>query len=461
MILSRIISSFTFRFLTGYVALVSFAVFVVLVLVYGLVSRDYFIEVHNTMVEELEASVVAYEEGGPEAFDRFVMRRMSSESVGKFYYLVVDENRQKITGTLDDWPLVIGFRGGWGGFHYDAIASEDELEQSNQFLALSKNLENGETLLVAQPYSNILGYVRLVAGALLRSMLATIVLGTVGGALTAGFAMKRIDNINRSLRRIMAGDLSERISIEDSNADYRQLSQNINKMLDTIEELMVGVRRISDNIAHDLRTPLTRIRNELADLESKCKEENREQVEKLISEADHLLATFSALLRISQVESGNKREGFVQVDLSQILADVAEMYEPLAYDKQQSFEMQLDAVAPIMGDRNLLFQGFANLVDNAIKYTPVEGHVAVSSIAQGEELVISIADSGMGIPDEDREKVFQRFYRIEQSRALPGNGLGLSLVKAVVRLHNGQIELEDNAPGLRVVMRFPVTATVA
>jgi signal transduction histidine kinase len=254
----------------------------------------------------------------------------------------------------------------------------------------------------------------------------------------------------------MAGDLSERIHDKDTNGDYRRLTENINKMLDTIEDLMIGVRRISDNIAHDLRTPLTRIRNQLAELESSCKEENRDQLEQLISEADHLLATFSALLRISQVESGNKREGFTEIGLSQILSDVAEMYEPLAYDKQQSFEMKLDTVPGIMGDRNLLFQVLANLVDNAIKYTPVEGHVGVSAECVGSRVIITVSDSGMGIPEEDREKVFQRFYRIEQSRGLPGNGLGLSLVRAVVRLHLGQIDLQDNQPGLRVVLSFPI-----
>ena len=453
--LSRIFQSFTFRFLSAYVALLSIAVFLVLLFVYALVSRDYFFEVHNSMVEELEVAVDAYESNGVDGFDRYFHNRSNSELAKKFFYLVVDQDRNRLAGSLQEWPDVKEFSGGWGGFDYDAISDEESIQQG-QFIARSHTLDSGETVLVARPYSDILQDVRLVAEALLRSMLATILLGTIGGALTAGISVKRIDGINQSLRRIMAGDLSERISDHDTNGDYRRLTENINKMLDTIEDLMVGVRRVSDNIAHDLRTPLTRIRNQLAMLESNCKEENREQLEQLILEADHLLATFSALLRISQVESGNKREGFTEVELGQILSDVAEMYEPLAYDKQQSFEMKLDNVPAVLGDRNLLFQVLANLVDNAIKYTPVEGHIAVAAEIEGGELIITVADSGMGIPEEDREKVFQRFYRIEESRGLPGNGLGLSLVRAVVRLHLGKIELQDNQPGLRVLLRFPI-----
>ena len=288
-------------------------------------------------------------------------------------------------------------------------------------------------------------------------MVATIVLGTIGGAITAALSMRRIEGINTSLRRIMSGDFSERIEVSQSSGDFRRLAENVNQMLDRIEVLMTGVRQVSDNIAHDLRTPLTRLRNKLSDLHDNCDDPaNREQVEALIDEADGLLGTFGALLRIAQVESGNRRSGFAEVDLCTLVSDVIELYEPLASDKEQHFKTALARVGKVVGDRNLLFQAVANLVDNAIKYTPEGGEVMVGVSIEPEAYRIYVADTGVGIPEADREKVFQRFFRVESSRGChPGNGLGLSLVQAVVRLHEGSISLEDNCPGLRVVIRLP------
>jgi signal transduction histidine kinase len=254
----------------------------------------------------------------------------------------------------------------------------------------------------------------------------------------------------------MSGDLSERIPVTRSGDDFERLVRHLNRMLDQIQLLMEGVRQVSDNIAHDLRTPLTRLRNNLADLEQDVDSSHRDQVEGLIDEADSLLSTFNALLRIAQVESGNRRSGFSAVELNAIVHDVIDLYEPLASDKEITLRIDHVDTVNLTGDRDLLFQMLANVVDNAIKYTPDGGTVSIALRQRDGEAELVVADSGIGIPLKDRQKVFQRFFRVEESRGQqPGNGLGLSLVAAVVKLHYGDIELQENFPGLRIIIRLP------
>ncbi|MGB1906011.1 MAG: ATP-binding protein [Spongiibacter sp.] len=456
MMLNKIFTSFTFRFLVGYVAWLSVAVLLVLMLIYAFIAYDFFSDVHRSVEVELKELREAYEEGGEEGVDRFVEVRSGPTRLIRFFYYVGDSERHKVAGNLEEWPNTKEYRGGWLGFDFASLTKIAD-PVNTEFIARSTRLESGEHLLVARHYADVLNSTTLVAGALIRSMVATIILGTIGGAIMAGLSLKRIEAINESLLRIMSGDFSERIDISSSTGDFRRLSVNVNQMLDRIEVLMTGVRQVSDNIAHDLRTPLTRLRNRLSELYDDCDNpQNREQVEALIEEADGLLGTFSALLRIAQVESGNRRSGFGEVDLCTLVSDVIELYEPLATDKEQQFNTAMARVGKFHGDRNLLFQAVANLVDNAIKYTPEGGRVHVGLSVDAKAFKITVADSGVGIPAADKEKVFQRFFRVEGSRSQhPGNGLGLSLVQAVVRLHDGFIELEDNHPGLRIVVRLP------
>lgn len=456
MILNRIFNSFTFRFMSGYVAGLSITVFLVLAVIYTLISRDYFTQVHKTIYDELNALAETYERGGASAVDEFVKVHGGPDRLIRFFFLVVDEDFRRIAGNLDEWPESRQYRDGWLGFDLQVLSGDWD-EVGTEFVARSRKLPTGETVMVARHYADVINSAKLVSGALTRSMIVTIILGTIGGAIVAARMVTRIDHMNQSLRRIMSGDLSERIGVQDSHGDFRRLAENLNQMLDKIEQLMLGMRQVSDNIAHDLRTPLTRLRNKLSELHSDTGE--TEQVQALIDEADGLLATFSALLRIAQVESGNPRAGFADVDLKIILLDVIELYEPLAADKSQTLEVDLASVSRFHGDRNLLFQAIANLVDNAIKYTPEEGAIGVRLWEQQGQVIVDVADSGPGVLPAEREKVLQRFYRVEASRSEhPGNGLGLSLVNAVVKLHGGSIQLAENFPGLRVSLRIPFRA---
>jgi signal transduction histidine kinase len=266
----------------------------------------------------------------------------------------------------------------------------------------------------------------------------------------------RLESINSISRQIRRGDLSRRMPSTKGGDEFDRLGGNLNEMLDQIEKLMVGVRDVSNAIAHDLRTPLTRLRNHLEQARDDAhNDEMRDRLDETLGEADALLATFRSLLRIVQIEAGNRRREFGEVGLNALVDDVVELYEPLAAEKNLQLTTSAAASVRASGDRDLLFQAISNLVDNAIKYTPTDGTVDIRLGEGSLGARIEVADSGTGIPVAERERVFERFFRLETHRGSPGSGLGLSLVAAVVALHGGSISLEDNNPGLRVLFDLP------
>ena len=439
-----------------YVTGLSVAVFIVLALIYAVFSYDYFTDLGESVSQEIKTLEAVFEQGGVEAVDRFVEEKIRLGDLNRFFYLVVDENHQKLAGNLDAWPKFKQYGEGWLSFQLD-ILQWDGQEIDAGFIARSQPIENGYHLLAARHYNDVITAANLVGGALIWSMFATIILGTIGGAIVAGISVKQIDSINKSVQGIMTGDLSGRIHSAKHQGEIRELTFNLNRMLDRIQTLMAGVRQVSDNIAHDLRTPLTRLRNHLTQLQEQVQGKPEETVQYLIDEADALLSTFNALLRIAQIESGNRRSGFASLDPKVILLDVTELYEPLAMDKSIAVRQSLEGGLQLEGDRDLLFQAFANLIDNAIKYTPEGGTISVSLNQLENTAVITIADSGVGVSYQDQSKVFRRFFRVEASRSeQPGNGLGLSLVAAVIKLHEGDINLLDNNPGLTVEVSLPL-----
>ena len=264
------------------------------------------------------------------------------------------------------------------------------------------------------------------------------------------FVVSRTNRIASTAKEIMdTGNLSQRIGIDSKWDDLSYLSGVLNAFLSRMEDLVEGVQRVSDNIAHDLRTPLMRLRNNLERIKEAQDEKSMEVAEELIAEADHLLVTFNALLRITRIETEQSRNNFIPLELEKIIGDVIELYEPVAEQKGVSIE-STGSHAVVSGDRDLLFQAFANVFDNAIKFSPPDGLIRVTLGSRDGHVVCSVSDQGTGIPDQEKEKVFTRFYRGDISRNTRGNGLGLSLVAAVIRLHDGDIILEDADPGLRV-----------
>jgi signal transduction histidine kinase len=297
--------------------------------------------------------------------------------------------------------------------------------------------------------------------------------------------LKRVEAMTGTTQTIMAGDLSGRLSVIGSGDEFDRLAVNLNGMLERIESLMRGLKEVTDNIAHDLKTPLTRLRNrcEAALRTANSETEFRRVLEDTIEESEGLIRTFDALLMIARAESGEVREGMAEFDVAEVARDVSELYEPLAEDKGLTLEVNAKQHAAVKGNRELVSQALANLVDNAIKYAapaPLPGtagvppavpegvgaaavngarsSILVTADAEQDRIVLTVSDHGPGIPSADRSRVVDRFVRLERSRSLPGSGLGLSLVSAVARLHGGELKLEDNAPGLRARISLPRAA---
>jgi signal transduction histidine kinase len=401
---------------------------------------------------EISGLAERYQLTGLAGLTSLIRERLSRRPVGSSIYLLTDRDFDPLVGNLDRWPPAPETPDGWIDFRLEEGASTNGAVRRARARAFM--LRGGFHLLVGRDMRDLDTIRGLIVRTLIWGLAITVILALAGGVMMTRSMVRRIETINEASREIMTGDLSRRIPTSGTGDDFDRLTDNLNSMLDQIEMLMDDVRRVSDNIAHDLRTPLARLRNRLEELTLRNADagHSRMTVEQTILEADKLLATFNALLRIARIESDGYRAGFAQVDLASLLRDVAELYEPLVEEKGQHLTKKLTADVSIDADRDLLFQAIANLLDNAIKFTPVGGGIELALNTEQGATQIIVADSGPGIPSTDRDKVFQRFYRLEASRTTPGSGLGLSLVAAVAKLHHMQVRLMDNHPGLRVVL---------
>jgi len=269
--------------------------------------------------------------------------------------------------------------------------------------------------------------------------------------------LRRVDAIERTGREIMEGNLTRRLPVRGTGDEFDRLSEGLNAMLERIQSLMEGVKQVSNDIAHDMRTPLARLRQRLeaARLPGKTADEQAASIDGAIADTDGLLRTFSALLRIAQIESGSRRAGFAEVDLSALFAAMVETYAAVAEDRGQHVSGTIAPGLAMRGDRELLTQVLANLIENALTHSPAGAQVTLTLERIDGRIVGCVADNGPGIPPAQREKAFRRFYRLDTSRTTPGSGLGLSLVAAISALHGIEITLGDNAPGLRVTLHFP------
>ncbi len=479
--LAKLFSTTTFRLALAYLLAYSLAAAVVVGTIFWKTNDMLTGQVLQTITAEVRGLREQFEVGGPTLLARTLLER--SRTPGNSLYFLADARGRKIAGNLDRVPpeLLSGDaqsgRGAAGGlFRYRRRAPTGP--ETRLAVGVPIRVPGGALLIVGRDVEDQRDFANVVRRIFLWGFGFVALVGLAGGIWVSRSILKRIDAMTRASQRIMAGNLSERIPLESSSDELGRLSQSLNAMLERIEQLMNGLREVSDNIAHDLKTPLGRLRNRveaaLRDGETLAHAPCREVLERTIEEADELIRTFNALLSIARLEAGAGASAREPVHLAGLLADVAELYGPLAEEQGLALEVEADEEVQVIGDRQLLGQALANLVDNAIKYGAgrqaqgrgdgegdgdgegggeggdqgaQRGRIVLRARREGAQAAIGVADEGPGIPEAERERVLKRFVRLEASRSAPGSGLGLALVAAVARLHGGTVRLGDNAPG--------------
>jgi signal transduction histidine kinase len=418
-------------------------------------------QITRTVDAEIAGLAEQYGQGGIQRLVFIIDAR--ARRPGSSLYLLTTFSGDGLAGNVGLLGEGVIEHTGWTETVYRRL---DEPE-GNEHHALVRvfQLPSGFRLLVGRDLEERERLYDIILGAGQWSIALVIVLGLAGGFFVARRVLHRVDAMTETSRTIMAGDLTGRLPVAGSEDEFDRLAVNLNVMLERIEALMRGFKEVSDNIAHDLKTPLTRLRNRAEEALRSGKNESdyRAALEATIEESDELIRTFNALLMIARAESGQASTPMLEFDAAEAAHGVAELYEPLADEKGLTLKVETDASLPVRGNRELVTQALANLVDNAIKYAGGNGaeaggppaEILIETTNDGDHVRLSVSDCGPGIPEGDRERVVTRFVRLERSRSEPGAGLGLSLVSAVARLHGGELVLEDNKPGLKVTLVLP------
>lgn len=414
-------------------------------------------QITETIETEINALAEQYRQGGLRRLMSVIERR--GRQTGSFLYLLVDGRGDSMTGNAILRVPALTVNPGWIEMNYnwpDEPEGVARLAKVRVFL-----LPSGLRLFVGRDLEERLRLQEVVRRARGLSLLLVVSLGGFGAWFVTKRVLARVEGVAKTSAAIMDGNLSQRLPVTNTNDEFDRLAMHLNQMLDRIGELMAGLRDLSDNVAHDLRTPLTRLRNGAEDALRKATtlDEAKAALENSIEESDNLLKVFDALLMIARAESGNLATSLQPTDLGELAGGIAELYEPLAEEAGLDFSTDIAPGLMARANRELMGRALSNLIDNSLKYgnssNGERGQIAVFAQREGEKIRIGIADSGPGIPPEKRPGVIERFVRLDESRSKPGLGLGLSLVAAIAKLHGGELVLEDNAPGLRAALVIP------
>ena len=454
MLLAKTLTSSTFR--AALIAIGAFGVIVSAIFGYVYLSTSSYVRSRSdrAIMADYLSLQGAYERNGRAGLIVLIQQRMTDKSFADGVYILVDPSLATLRGNIKVWPATVAAARGWTEFR----APEPLPNTTSRPLlrAMLETFPSGDRLLVGRDISDLDSFTDQIKTAVISGIALIFVLAGVASILVTRRTVGRIEAINATSRAIMLSGLDKRIPLRGTNDEWDSVAENLNLMLDRIETLMGEVKQVSDNVAHDLRTPLTRMRGRLekAYHGQRIGDNDQSLLGDTIADLDAVLRIFSSLTRIAQIETQARKGAFRTVNLFEIASEVIELYDAAAEQDGTRLTVIGDREVLVTGDRDLIFDAIANLVDNSIKHGRAGGQVVVANENIDGTPVISITDDGPGIPADEYEHVFKRFYRLEHSRYTPGNGLGLSLVAAVARIHGARIEMYDNAPGLKLTLRF-------
>jgi signal transduction histidine kinase len=453
-LLVKTLTSSTFRL--ALIAIGTFGVIVSVIFSYVYLSTASYVRSRSdrAIMADYSSLQTAYERSGRDGLVALIEQRIADRSFASNVYLLADPSLVRLAGNLRAWPSTVTATKGWTEFR----APEPLRDATGRPLlrAMLETFPNGDRLLVGRDIGDLDSFTDQMKLAVISGVVLIFVLAAVASILVTRRTVGRIEQINATSRAIMQSGLDKRIPLRGTHDEWDRVAENLNLMLDRIETLMGEVKQVGDNVAHDLRTPLTRMRGRLekAYHDRRNNADDQSLIGDTIADLDAVLRIFSSLTRIAQIETQERKGAFRTVDMVEIASEVVELYDAAAEQDGTRLTIVGDPQMLVTGDRDLIFDAIANLVDNAIKHGRAGGHVVVANETIDGRPVISIADDGPGIPSDQYEHVFKRFYRLEQSRYTPGNGLGLSLVAAVARLHGARVEMLENSPGLKFMLWF-------
>jgi len=449
----KLINTTVFRLSLSFAAIFVLIFTVAITLVYFITFAEIETQTDLELLHEMdELEIHHHAEDNKQLIVRVNDRERYGEHLGHFYALL-DSNRKYISGNQNLALLVGKTLEDDGKIHY----TEKESKIGETVLRIAhKKLANDMFLVVAQENNSLYELREHTLSAILYSVLITLFLALIIGTHMGRLVLRRINKINEGMDQSIAANFKQLISVPETDDEFQALTLKLNSMLERIEKLLSGMRQVTDNIAHDLRSPLSRMRSrlEVTLLQSRSEEEYKDVMAQAVNDCDELLKTFNSLLSIAQVEAGVRGKDWQTINLVDLLNHLAELYEVIAEEKGQKFVWSTSLPVEVVGNKELLAQAVSNLIENAIKYTSENGEITLEVDTIDGHPIIRVMDNGPGIDEKDRERVLERFQRLDSARSSPGNGLGLSLVKAVTTLHGAQLMLSDNKPGLKVELIF-------